>query len=245
LEYPLISVITTTYNAVATFEKTIESVINQSRAVEYIVIDGNSTDGTIKVAQQYRNCITVLLSEPDNGIYDAMNKGIDRATGEWLYFLGADDALNEGVLEKILPYLNSNVEVVYGNVIYDTGHIMHSRVGLRSLLENTLHHQSAFYHRNLFEEFRYNTSYKINADYELTLRIYLEKRATRYVPYLIATCGSTGASSTLSSIETNKLRGQYLGNSFLNQILSIILNGYYNYFNAKKAFKASILRVLK
>lgn len=243
---PLISIITTVYNADSTLEATIESVLSQKKGLfEYIIIDGGSSDRSIHIIQNYEHELAEWVSEPDKGIYDAMNKGIDRATGEWLFFLGADDRLTEGILMKISEYLDPKFSAVYGKVVYDTGHGMRSTVGLRSVLENTLHHQSAFYHRSLFNEFRYNTIYRVNSDYELTLKLYLEKRLTKYIPAVIAICGSNGVSSMLSSTETNDLRSRYVKNVFLNGILSNLLNGYYTYHRTKRILKTAIMRIFK
>jgi glycosyltransferase involved in cell wall biosynthesis len=91
---PRISVIPVVYNAVATLEETILSVINQDfDNFEFIIIDGRSTDGTIEIIKKYQDKITLWISEPDKGIYDAMNKGIQNAKGEYVYFLGAEDVL--------------------------------------------------------------------------------------------------------------------------------------------------------
>jgi glycosyltransferase involved in cell wall biosynthesis len=89
---PKISVITICYNAVDLIEKTILSVLHQSYDnIEYIIIDGNSTDGTVDIIQKYANQLAYWISEPDGGIFDAMNKGLDHATGEWVNFMNAGD----------------------------------------------------------------------------------------------------------------------------------------------------------
>ena len=98
-----ISIITVSYNAAKTIEQTISSVVNQTyQDIEYIIIDGGSTDGTMDIIRKYEDRIAYWISEPDKGIYDAMNKGIDVATGDYVYFLGADDRLvDANIIDKI------------------------------------------------------------------------------------------------------------------------------------------------
>ncbi len=119
MEKPLISVVTVAYNAVATIEQTILSVINQTYPnIEYIIIDGGSTDGTVNIIKKYMDHIAYWVSEPDKGIYDAMNKGGIRATGTFIQFLNAGDWLeNEYVVEKIFKKNPKNVDVIYGDMI--------------------------------------------------------------------------------------------------------------------------------
>ena len=102
MDTPIISVITVCYNAVANIEETMLSVLNQRYdKVEYIVIDGGSKDGTLDVIKKYANKLAYWISEPDKGIYDAMNKGIAKATGDWINFMNAGDKfINEEVLNK-------------------------------------------------------------------------------------------------------------------------------------------------
>ena len=107
----LISVVTVCYNAADTIEKTMLSVLNQTyHDIEYIIIDGGSTDGTVEIIRKYADRIAYWVSEPDKGIYDAMNKGIKVATGEWINFMNAgDEFVDEGVIEKLVLLLTSLV----------------------------------------------------------------------------------------------------------------------------------------
>ena len=115
----LISIVTVSYNAVLTIEQTILSVINQTYPnVEYIIIDGGSTDGTVDIIKKYANKIAYWVSEPDKGIYDAMNKGGLKATGDFIQFLNAGDWFeNEHVIEKIFKDWYKRVDVIYGDMI--------------------------------------------------------------------------------------------------------------------------------
>ena len=233
---PLISIITVVYNARPTLEATIQSVLRQPKELfEYWIIDGGSTDGSLDLIRQYEGELAGWISEPDRGIYDAMNKGIDRVKGEWLYFLGGDDQLTDGILGTVAANLDPKLAAVYGDIIYDTGHIMHSWLGYGTLMQNTLHHQATFYNRTLFAHFRYDTSYRVISDYELNLQIYLQKRPTRFIPHIIATCGSAGVSSVVSSVEVNHLRGKYVKNKAINYVLNAMLNTYYVYYRTKRA----------
>ena len=115
---PKISVVTVCYNAVRDIEKTILSVINQTYPnIEYIIIDGGSKDGTMDIVNRYKDKIDVIVSEPDKGIYDAMNKGIDRATGEWINFMNAGDCfVDDYVVEKLYKEeYHEKVTVIFGN----------------------------------------------------------------------------------------------------------------------------------
>ena len=113
-----ISVVTVCYNAADTIEKTMLSVLNQTyHDIEYIIIDGGSTDGTVEIIRKYADRIAYWVSEPDKGIYDAMNKGIKVATGEWINFMNAgDEFVDEGVIEKLFQNRTiDTVGVVFGD----------------------------------------------------------------------------------------------------------------------------------
>ena len=114
-----ISVITVCYNEAATIEKTLESIFNQTyQNIEFIVIDGGSTDGTLDIIEKYKDKIAYFVSEPDEGIYNAMNKGIKASSGEVLYFLNANDTLySDDVLETVVSvFEKGNYDFVYGNI---------------------------------------------------------------------------------------------------------------------------------
>jgi glycosyltransferase involved in cell wall biosynthesis len=243
---PLISIITVTYNAENHIEKSILSVLQQKKELyEYIIIDGNSNDSTLDIINKYKKEIDYVVSELDKGIYDAMNKGIRFAKGDWLYFLGSDDQLTENILSTIFRFLETNNAVVYGDVICDGKHKYTSKIGFRCLFENRLHHQSAFYNRNLFYEFKYDDNFLVHADYELTLRIYLRKLKHKYISLNIANFSSGGASTQLSSDEINRIRKKYINNRFVNGFFSTGINLYYAFFKIKMFLLEKINQICK
>ena len=151
----LISVVTVSYNAVSTIEQTILSVINQTYPnVEYIIIDGGSTDGTVDIIKKYADKIAYWVSEPDKGIYDAMNKGGLKTTGDFIQFLNAGDWLeNEHVIEKIFKDWFKRVDVIYGDmIIRRSDGVYYAKAQDLSHFENDfpLFHPSTFIARSVF-----------------------------------------------------------------------------------------------
>jgi len=178
-----ISIITICKNEKNTIEETFLSVFNQTyKNIEYIVIDGVSTDGTLDIIQKYKEKISYFSSEPDTGIYNALNKGIKIATGDILYFLNANDMLNSNdIFEKIVYHFKNDNELdfVFGNVQFidenrqECG-IFNSNCfkTIFSFKKACINHQSIFYRSNVFNRFGlYNETYKTNADYDFNLRL--------------------------------------------------------------------------
>lgn len=239
-ELPLITVITVVFNGVKHLDETIKSVIEQTYInLEYIIIDGGSTDGTVDVIRKYEHAIDYWVSEKDLGIYDAMNKAINLAKGDWIYFLGGDDTLIDKHIVSELFDSNSNTlahpMLIFGKVISDKGKIIKSRLDKKILLHNTLHHQSCFYSKKLFEDFRYNASLKILSDYEINLKAYIKKYQISKVEQIIAMCRDDGISTSKenNSIfvkETNLIRAKYVGRitNFFMQRIFIIKNYIHN-----------------
>lgn len=224
---PLISVLTVVRNGEKSLEQTILSVVSQEYDnFEYIIVDGASTDSTISILQAHAPAIC-WISEPDGGIYDAMNKALAMAKGQWIYFLGADDRLSgPKTLAAVAPSLDNALSLVFGKVRYPDGRIVTSQLGLRTLLHNTVHHQGAFYHCRLFEGWKYGTQYKVVADYELNLLLYLRGDAYARIEEEIAICGDMGVSLRQwkkAVAETNAIRRKHMG-ALPNTLLSI-LNG--------------------
>jgi glycosyltransferase involved in cell wall biosynthesis len=241
---PLVSIITTVYNANVTLEATIKSVLDQERNLfEYWIIDGGSTDGSLETIQKYSNHLAGWVSEPDKGIYDAMNKGLDRACGKWIFFLGADDVLMPNCIKSLATYLDSDIDLIFGKVIFTNNRIVKSFLNNRTILQNTLHHQSALYNKKLFVNFRYDTSFSILSDYELNLILFTNKCNYKEVDLLISRCSENGASSNveISIFETNRIRKKYINNEFVNILLSNILVLYYR----QKKYRSSLTKFFK
>jgi glycosyltransferase involved in cell wall biosynthesis len=165
-----ISIIIVTYNAAATLQACLESIYNQSyKKLEIIVIDGKSTDGTVEILQRNAAHLAFWKSEKDNGVYDAMNKGITYTTGDWVYFLGADDELLRG-FSAIANELDDPKGIYYGNVFAE-GKVRLGELTRYQIAKCGPYHQAMIYPKNVFEKYAYNTSYKISADFALTLQL--------------------------------------------------------------------------
>ena len=198
-----ITVVTVCYNAVDTIERTILSVINQTYSnIEYIVIDGSSSDGTVDIIKKYSDRMSKWVSEADNGIYDAMNKGTDLATGEWINFMNAGDLfVNEQVIADIVPVLRDGYDVVFGNTILTTGHSNKFWKGWYR--DNTIPefcHQSSFILTRTMRQYRYATKYIIAADTDFFYRLYKNKGTFYYVDTDVSLSNMNGLSSNNRAI---------------------------------------------
>lgn len=221
---PIISVITVTYNAAQEIESTIQSVINQAyNNIEYIVIDGGSVDGTVEIIKKYTNKITYWVSEPDKGIYDAMNKGIIRATGDWIINMNAGDKLLEIPIEQLKNARNDDCIAVCGKILSEEGKITIPRYDWMMNLKNTLPHQALFYYR---ESSRlYDLRYKIVADYDLNLDMYLSRKKVILIDEIIAFHSYLGISSNKqSALESFKVIKERCG--FFYYIFSFVYRKY-------------------
>ena len=183
--HPKFSIITVTYNALKVLEDTIQSVVFQTyRNMEYIIVDGGSKDNTLEVAEKYRNHISQLISEPDKGLYDAMNKGIRLATGDYICFLNAGDELHENeTLQKIVHTLKGKnlPDVIYGEtaIVDEEGHFLHmrrlstpERLDWKSFKQGMLVcHQAFWTRRELAIDVLYDLHYRFSADFDWCIRI--------------------------------------------------------------------------
>lgn len=194
-ELPRLSIIIATYNAAGVLPACLDSVIAQSYlAIELIIVDAQSTDGTLAVLQQYNNHISKWVSEPDNGIYDALNKGAAMATGQWLYFLGADDRLLPGFSQMALQLKTANT-IYYGNTLAD-GPLFTGEFSAYRMAKYAINHQSIFYPAAVFTKYKYDTRYRVFADYALNLQCWGDKAFNKtYVNIDVAWYNLTGFSA--------------------------------------------------
>ena len=204
-----ISLITVSYNAASTIEATILSVIKQTYPlIEYIIIDGKSTDRTLDIIKKYNKNISFWISEKDGGIYDAMNKGLKIATGDYLLFLGADDRLfSEQTIESIISKLQEE-EVYYGDCYMTTiRKVYWGKFNRYKLAIGNICHQSIFYPKKIYKNYIYDTSFKIYADYVYNLKIY-NKIKFNYLDETISLFNYNGISS--SSKDTKFKKKEYI-----------------------------------
>jgi glycosyltransferase involved in cell wall biosynthesis len=212
-----VSVITVVYNNAGTIASAIASVLSQNYLnKEYIIIDGGSTDGTLELIRSYGNQIDQLISEPDGGIYDAMNKGISIASGEVIAFLNSDDFYSSNqVIEQVVKALQTdNVDAVFGDLHYvDAEHTHKVRRCWKSGMYRSgsfLYgwmppHPAFFAKRSVYERHgKFNTELKSAADYELMLRfIHINQIRLSYIPRVLVKMRTGGVSNAGLS---NRLR---------------------------------------
>ncbi len=204
-----ITIITATYNSAASLEDCIQSVLSQTyKEIEYIIIDNCSTDGTLDIAKSHSDEINRIISEPDKGIFDALNKGIKIASGEVIAFLHADDFYsNPGVIEQVMQkFQTTGVDSVYGDLQYVSKNnperiIRNWKAGeysQKKLLNGWMPpHPAFFVRRRCYSAFGlFNTDFHISADYDLILRFFgKHKISTTYIPDVLVKMRLGGASN--------------------------------------------------
>lgn len=240
-----ISIITVCYNSSKTIENTIKSVQNQNYPdIEYIIIDGASIDGTVDIIRKYENIIDKWVSEPDRGLYDAINKGISRATGLYVGILNSDDVFFENnTVEKIADFLKANAELdaVTGDIVQHRNGKIIRKYSSAKWLPHKLKigfmppHPSIFMRTALFEKFgNYSTDYKIGADYELIIRYFLKNKIKYKYSGITTTSMTVGgvSSSGINSynIITREIKKAFVQNGINYSSLMVRLRGFWKVF---------------
>jgi len=207
---PLLSIITVVRNCEETIEETILSIINQNyQNIEYIIIDGMSTDNTLDIIKKYEKHITYWVSEPDKGIYDAMNKGIQLATGDWINFMNAGDYFfnNTTISLVVSEIIKQNFDIIYGNFIAldnstNTKLLIAAR-SIHSIVKGSVFsHQSCFIKSDILKINNFDLKYKIAADYNQILLLYLSGKIFHHIELPLAIMTIDGLS--YSNIDTYK-----------------------------------------
>ena len=212
------SIITVNYNNRDGLKKTIESVIHQTyRDFEYIVIDGGSTDGSADILKEYNDQITYWVSEPDGGIYQGMNKGIAKATGEYLNFMNSGDCFyNNDVLKRVNNY-GYEADIITGRDYHyseekQKGHasVQPTRLSMITFFTSTLDHQSSFIKRELFNKSFYYENLRLVSDWVFFLeKVVIEDKKVQFVPIIV--CRREAAGITAKQYEKNlQERDNYL-----------------------------------
>jgi len=186
---PLVTVITVVFNGEQLIEETILSVLNQSyEDVEYIVIDGGSNDGTLKILSKYNDKIYYWLSEPDRGIYDAMNKGIALARGEWINFMNCGDRFVSADVLNFFLEKNYEADIIFGDAIvqYPSFEATFKKVPLASMWQRIpFCHQASFTKATLLKQWNFNLQYKLSSDFDFIYRAYLNHKKFLYINKVI------------------------------------------------------------
>lgn len=195
-----ISIITVNYNNSHGLKRTIESVISQNDSkYEYIIVDGNSDDDSLKVIKEYSDFINVVHSGPDSGVYDAMNKGIDLATGEWLVFLNSGDVFYDTtVLSNIQSISNlQEFSFLYGDKVEHSSGKLVKALNHETIKTGVIFacHQSMFFRKS---NIKYDLRYKIYSDYDFVCKYYLEGGKFLYLDCPISVFEGGGLSSSIS-----------------------------------------------
>jgi len=192
---PLISIILVTLNAEAYLRTCLLSIINQQyRNIELLVFDGVSTDSTLEIIKEKDTHISYWQSSPDQGIYDAMNKGIQQATGDWIYFIGADDKLLDGFSELAAQLKNKNT--LYYGMCEPLGILFTGKYSRYKLSKYGMNQQALLYPATTLKEKGYDTRYRVYADYAINIEIWGNNSIPKkYFPIVIAEYNMNGFSS--------------------------------------------------
>lgn len=193
---PLITVVTVVFNAANTIEDAIVSVTTQSYSnCEYIVIDGGSTDGTLDVIRRYGHAIDYYVSEPDEGIYHAMNKALKLASGEWLVFLGADDVMTD-CLMRVAGQLKCPDSIYYGNVkLLSSENLYDGPFNRYKLMQQNICHQSIFYPSSVYKFKNYDEKCGFLADYKYNMELWGGGTPFVFISETVAIFNDNGISS--------------------------------------------------
>jgi glycosyltransferase involved in cell wall biosynthesis len=244
-----LSIITVNLNNREGLQKTIDSVVSQTFTdYEYIIIDGGSTDGSVDIIKQYEDRITYWISEPDNGVYNAMNKGIIQAKGEYCNFLNSGDYYAENILNKVFCD-NSNDDIIYGNCVHIINNLRKeikfpATLTMLNFFHTSINHQSTFIKKKLFDVYGYYDETLENvSDWKFFLQtIILNNCSTKYLDSVIVYFDGTGISSTryhISVKERECIQNEYIPRFVSDYILlkRLVNSDYYQIYEFLRSKK--------
>lgn len=240
------TIITINYNNKSGLKKTIESVINQCfQDFEYIIIDGGSTDGSLAILDEYKDSIDFCISEADSGIYNAMNKGIRKARGQYLNFMNSGDSFHSHCTLKEVDDCINGEDIITGS-FYDEQssrvHSLHIRdITLFTLLKETFNHQSTFYKRTLFNNRLYDESYRIQSDSKFNLQaIVFDNCTVKIIDVIVTNYDFNGISGINKDLVESEWR-RLLRELFPERILK----DYEKMYSEKEVLLVKLLPYLK
>jgi glycosyltransferase involved in cell wall biosynthesis len=204
---PLVSIVIVTFNATEVLQRAFDSIRNQPfQNIELLVFDGASTDGTVEIIKRNEHIISYWQSENDNGIYDAMNKAVKHAAGQWVYFMGADDRLLDGFSKTAAMLKNENT-LYYGFCLIGSKRT-NAQLTAYEIAKINVCHQAVFYPIAVFKKYSYNTSFIVFADHALNIQCWGDNGIPKkYLPFEIASYNDKGFSGT----------SRHKDNAFINQ----------------------------
>ena len=214
MQRPKVSIVTVTLNSQETIEESIQSVISQDYPnIEFLIIDGGSTDSTLAIIEKYKSKISFLVSERDSGIYEALNKGIENSTGDIVCLLHSDDIYTKNnIISEIVDIFNTNdVQAILGDVEYVSKENNAKKLRFyrsNRFTPNSLRrgfipaHPALFLKKSVYEKYGlFNQSYKIAGDFEFIARIFSDSKLTfTYIPKVFVKMKTGGVSTKLSNI---------------------------------------------
>ncbi|WP_320035349.1 glycosyltransferase family 2 protein [Halarcobacter sp.] len=230
--YPKISIVTVTYNAEHFLEQTILSILKQKYPnIEYIIIDGNSSDKTVEIIKKYEKYISYWTSESDKGIYDAMNKGISISTGEWINFMNAGDSfVEEDTICKIMNELEPETDLIAGDIYYiaeDNKKSYKSHKEIYYPLDNMFcYHQTLFTKTYIMKNIPFSLEFSIAADYDFVLNCFLRNYNFQFVNFPIANFLAGGISE--QNVIKARIEDLFIQSKYLDKVDNIFNSNAYN-----------------
>jgi len=222
-EVPLVSIVTVTYNAAPYIEKTLESICSQGyKNIELIIIDGGSSDGTLEIIKKYKDDIAFYLSEADEGVYDAMNKGIDNANGKWINFMNAGDEFTlSSSVSMMIEKLQPETDIAIGGINTMDVNYKHLQrkefEGIDNIWKyNPCYHQATFVKLKLMQKYKFDLHYKILSDYNFMFQVYIAGCTFQAIDFPVANYLIGGLSEqnlTQVAVEGMSILSKYLENS--------------------------------